>query len=234
MTDLRFTVIDIVPEPYAVTPNLLARLRIEETTGTGSGTVVHAIALRAQVRIEPQRRRYDDLEEQGLLDLFGHRERWADTLRPFCWLHTSTMVQGFTGATEASLVLPCSYDVEVAGSKYLQALASGDSDGEVPLNLLFSGTVFTRGSTGFGVEQIPWHTETDHRLPVRVWRDLMDEYFPGQGWLRLDRETLAALARYRSAHMHTSWEESLAALLTGSRTVAAAPVPRGDSWEAAR
>ena len=31
----------------------------------------------------------------------------------------------------------------------------------------------------------------------------MDAHFPGQGWLRLDRDTLAALARYRSAHMHT-------------------------------
>jgi Family of unknown function (DUF6084) len=207
VTELSFSVIDVVPEPYAVAPNLLARLRIEES----SGVVVHALALRTQVQIEPQRRRYDDLEEQGLIDLFGRRERWADTLRPFCWLHASTMVQGFTDRTEVNLVLPCSYDVEVAGSKYLQALA----DGEVPLTLLFSGTVFTRGATGFGVEQIPWQHETGYRLPVGIWRELMEQHFPGQGWIRLDRDTLAALARYRSAHQHTSYEEALAALLTG-------------------
>ena len=211
MSELRFTVLDIVPEPYAVTPNLLARLRIEEL----SGAVVHAMAVRAQVRIEPQRRRYDELEEQGLIDLFGARERWADTLRPFCWLHASALVPGFTGNTEVELVLPCSYDVEVAGAKYLQSLG----EGEVPLSLLFSGTVFTRGTSGFAVEQIPWQHEANYRLPVRVWRDLMAQHFPGQGWIRLDRDTLAALARYRSSQLHTSWDEALSALLAaGSGT----------------
>jgi uncharacterized protein DUF6084 len=208
MTELAFSVRDIAPEPYSVAPNLLARLRIGETTGA----VVHAIALRAQVQIEPQRRRHGDLEEAGLIDLFGSRERWADTLRPFCWLHASTMVQGFTGSCEVNLVLPCSYDVEVAGSKYLQAL----SDGEVPLTLLFSGTVFTRGSTGFAVEQIPWQHEAEYRLPVRVWQELMQTHFPGQGWIRLDREVLAELARYRSAKLHTSYEEAVRALLAGA------------------
>jgi Family of unknown function (DUF6084) len=212
MTALRFTVSDIVPEPYAVTPNLLARLRIEETTGA----VVHALALRCQVRVEPNRRRYDDLEEQGLLDLFGARERWADTMRSFAWLHTNATVPGFTGDTVVDLVLTCTYDVEVAGAKYLQALGE---DGEVPLTFLFSGTVFTRGHSRFEVEQVPWHHEAGYRLPVRVWRDLMSAHFPGQAWLRVDRDTLAALARYRATRMHTSWDETLTALLAAATEV---------------
>jgi Family of unknown function (DUF6084) len=211
VTELRFTVRDVVPEPYAAAPNLLARLRVEETTGA----TVHALALRCQVRIEPTRRRYDDLEEQGLLDLFGARERWADTMRSFSWVHTSAVVPGFTDGTDTDLVLPCTYDVEVAGAKYLQAL----DDGEVPLTFLFSGTVFTRGRGGFEVEQIPWHHEAAYRLPVRVWRDLMAAHFPGQAWLRVDRDTLAALARYRGRHMHTSWDETLTALLTAASEV---------------
>jgi hypothetical protein len=205
MTSLSFAVRDIVPEPYAVTPNLLARLRVEETTGA----VVHALALRCQVRMEPTRRRYDDLEEEGLLDLFGPRDRWADTMRSFSWLHTNAMVPGFTGSTEVDLVLPCTYDLDVAGAKYLQALR----DGEVQLTFLFSGTVFTRGVREFGVEQIPWHHEAGYRLPVRVWRNLMDAHFPNQAWLRVDRDTLAALARYRATRMHTSWDDTLTALL---------------------
>ncbi len=59
--------------------------------------------------------------------------------------------------------------------------------------LLFSGTVFTRGETGFAVEQLSWSLEARCRLPVAVWRELMDHYFPGGGWIRLDRETLDAL-----------------------------------------
>jgi hypothetical protein len=228
MSELRFTVLEMAPEPYAVAPNLLARLRIEEL----SGELVHAMALRAQVRIEPRRRRYDDLEEQGLTDLFGTRERWADTMQSFCWMHATAMVPGFTGSTEVSLVLPCSYDVEVAGAKYLQSLA----DGEIPLTLLFSGTLFTRrkacphcqaiGSTGFAVEQIPWQHEASYRLPVEVWRRVMAEHFPGQGWIRVDQETLAALARYRSSRLHTSWEEALSALLAAAGTGPAGTVAR--------
>ena len=162
MTELRFSVLDIAAEPYAAVPTLLARLRVEE----GTGEPVHAVVLRAQVRIEAQRRGYDDREEAGLLDLFDRRERWADTLRPLLWMHATAMVPGFTGATEVDLPLPCTYDFEVTGAKYLQALR----DGEIPLLLLYSGTVFTRGTTGFAVTQIPWSAETSHRLPVAVWR----------------------------------------------------------------
>ena len=105
----------------------------------------------------------------GLSALFGERERWADTLRPFLWMQTSTMVQGFTGITEVDLPLPCTYDFEVTGSRYLHAVGSG----EVPLALLFSGTVFTRGVSGFGVEQVPWDCEATYRLPVEVWQQMI-------------------------------------------------------------
>jgi Family of unknown function (DUF6084) len=203
--DLTFTVMDITPESYAVVPNLLARLRIEES----SGEPVHAVALRCQVRIEPQRRRYNDAEEAGLLDLFGPRQRWGDTLKTFLWMHASTMVPGFTGSTEVTLPLACTYDFEVSGAKYLQAL----HDGEIPLVLMFNGTVFTRGSSGFAVTQIPWDKEADYRLPVTVWRDLMDRHFPGTQWLRMHRDTVEALAHYKAARGFTTWEATFDDLL---------------------
>jgi hypothetical protein len=205
MPELTFTVVDIVPEPYAVTPTLLARVRVEETTGER----VHALALRAQIRIQPQRRRYDDTEEQALLDLFGDRSRFAQTLKPFLWLHTSTVAQGFTGSTEITLPLPCTYDFEVSGTTYLHALR----DGEVPLLFLFSGTVFTRGTTGFSVAQVPWDQEASYRLPVAVWRDLMAEVFPGSEWVRMSRETVEALAHLRHVRGLTSWDAVVSTLL---------------------
>jgi hypothetical protein len=205
MPELTFTVVDIAPEPYAAVPTLLARVRVEETTGER----VHALALRAQVRIEPQKRRYDDTEEQALLDLFGDRTRYAQTLKPFSWLHTSTVAQGFTGATELDLVLPCTYDFEVSGTKYLHALR----DGEIPLLFLFSGTVFTRGATGFSVAQVPWDHEAAYRLPVATWRDLMEAHFPGTQWLRMSRDTVDALARYRHGRGLTSWDAVVTELL---------------------
>ncbi len=205
MSDYDFRVLDIFAEPYAVAPQLTARLRIQETTGQ----VLHAIALRCQVRIEPQRRHYGQGEQAALRGLFGERERWVDTLRPFLWMQCSTTVQGFTSATEADLVLPCTYDFDVIGSRYLHAVDSGT----VPLVLLFSGTVFTRGNNGFGVQQVPWDCEARYDLPVSVWRDMISSYFPNTGWIRLDSDVLALLADYRARHGLTSWEETAQVLL---------------------
>ena len=106
----------------------------------------------------------------GLLDLFGERGRWPSTLKSFLWLQCSTLVQGFTDSTDVDLPLPCTFDFEVAASKYLNALR----DGMIPLELLFSGTVFTRGATGFGVEQVPWDPNRGSYRPVEAWRRLMD------------------------------------------------------------
>jgi hypothetical protein len=210
MSEYAFTVLDVVAEPYAVTPQLTARLRIDETTGQR----VHAIALRCQVKIEPQRRRYEPGERDALLGLFGDRARWGDTLKPFQWMQCHTTVQGFTGRTETDLALPCTYDLDVIGTRYLHALDAGD----VPLTLLFSGTVFTRGETGFAVEQIPWACEAAYPLPVETWRQMMAAYFPNTGWLRVDAEVLRRLADYRARHGLTSWDETMQRLLAGDRS----------------
>jgi Family of unknown function (DUF6084) len=201
-----FSVVDIFAEPYAAAPQLTARLRIQES----SGQTIHAIALRCQVRIEPQRRHYDESDETGLLALFGDRDRWVDTVRPFLWMQCGAMVQGFTGITEVDLALPCTYDFEVTGSRYLHAVGSGT----IPLALLFSGTVFTKGAQGFGVQQVPWDCEADYQLPVEVWQQMIASYFPNTGWIRLDHDVLESLADYRSRHGLTTWEETVETLLS--------------------
>jgi hypothetical protein len=200
-----FDVVDVFAEPYAADPQLTARLRIHEATGQ----TVHAIALRCQVRIEPQRRRYEEVDESGLRALFGDRDRWADTLKPFLWMQASAMVQGFTGVTEVDLPLPCTYDFDVTASRYLHGVGAG----VVPLTLLFSGTVFTRGTTGFGVEQVPWDCEASYQLPVAVWKQMIASYFPSTGWIRLDHDIISELADHKARHGLTSWEETVRSLL---------------------
>lgn len=209
MSGYQFSVLDVFAEQYAISPQLSARLRIEESTGQR----IHAIALRCQVRIEPQRRHYDDAEQDGLRGLFGERDRWVDTLKPFLWMQCNTTVQGFTGATEVDLALPCTYDFDVIGSRYLHALDAGT----VPLTLLFSGTVFTKGGTGFAVEHVPWDCEAGYQLPVTVWRQMIASYFPNTGWIRLDQDVLARLADYRARHGLISWEETVQTLLAADR-----------------
>jgi hypothetical protein len=205
MSSYDFSVVDVFAEPYAAAPQLTARLRIQET----SGETIHAIALRCQVRIEPQRRRYEEADETGLRALFGDRDRWVDTLKPFLWMQCSSMVQGFTGITEVDLALPCTYDFEVTGSRYLHAVG----DGEIPIAFLFSGTVFTKGVNGFGVQQVPWDCEASYQLPVQVWHQMIASYYPNTGWIRLDHDVLGALADFKSRHGLTTWEETVQNLL---------------------
>jgi hypothetical protein len=210
MSELRIEVIGGRAEPYAAVPTLLLRLAVTELTGEP----VHAIALRTQIQIEPQRRRYTKEEEARLLELFGEQPQWGDSLRPFLWTHATAMLTGFTGRTEVDLPVTCSYDFEVAAAKYLHSL----DDGEIPLALLFSGTVFARRDGVVSVQPVAWHVEASYRLPVKVWRDLMDLYFPNSGWIRLRRDTIDALTRYKTERAIPSWEDTIELLLKEAGT----------------
>lgn len=203
MSEVTFGVLDVSPEPYAVTPVLTARI------GVAADTPVHAIALRCQVRIEPLRRGYTDEEAAGLLDLFGPRERWATTQHNFLWQHSSTMVQGFSGATQVDLPLECTYDFEVTAAKYFHALR----DGMIPLQFLFSGTVFAKGNQNFSVHHVPWDREDHYDLPVSVWQHLIRLHYPNTGWLRLGRDTIDALVEFKSARGLLSLDDAVTALL---------------------
>ncbi|HEU4488252.1 MAG TPA: DUF6084 family protein, partial [Actinomycetota bacterium] len=146
---------------------------------------------------------------ERLFDLFGDTSRWGETLKPLQFTNVSVMVPGFSGSTDVDLPVPCTYDLEVAASKYFHSL----EDGVIPLLLLFSGTVFSKGDTGYSVQQIPWHKEASYRLPVAVWRKMMDFYFPNSAWLRISRDTLDALQRFKSRRALPMWDEAFEALL---------------------
>jgi hypothetical protein len=206
---LSFDVVDVAPEPYAVTPVLTARVRV----AMPGDQPVHAIALRCQVRIDPVRRGYSDDEAAGLTDLFGPRERWATTQHTFLWQHCAAMVPGFTSTTEVPLGLECTYDFEVAAAKYLHALR----DGALPLQFLFSGTVFLAGQHGFSVRQVPWDCEDRYDMPVSVWRDLIQQHYPSSGWVRLDYQTVTALAAYKSERGLLGLDDAINELLAQAR-----------------
>lgn len=204
--ELGFTVLGCEPLPHAAAPTLRFSLAID-----AGGAAVRSVMLEVQVRIAATQRSYSESEQAQLGDLFGAPHRWKDTLRGLLWTHGTVVVAPFEGATVVDLLLPCSYDFDVAAVKYLAGL----QDGEIPLDLLFSGTVFYAGAGGaLQVNRISWNAEAAHRLPVRVWRETMDLYFPDSAWLRLDRETFERLVAFRARRALTSWETALDALLS--------------------
>jgi hypothetical protein len=205
MAELAFDCVGARPDKYALAPSMSFVLRIAET----SGQKVDAIALRCQIRIEPARRRYSDAEAERLNDLFGETRRWADTLKPLQFATVSVMVPGFSGSTEFDLPVMLSYDLEIGSARYFAGLDAG----EVPLLLLFSGTVFAVTEGRLQVQQVPWSKEVSYRLPVTVWREAIDVHFPNSAWIRMTRETLDELQRFKTRQALPTWDATITALL---------------------
>ncbi len=214
MNELTYRCVGVRSDPYAAGPTLVFRLRIE----SDGDERVHAIALRCQLRVEPALRGYGDGEAERLGDLFGERNRWASTLNPMQFAQVSLVVPGFTGRIEVDLPVPCTYDMDIATTKYFAALA----DGEVPMLLLFSGTAFC-GPGGFSVRPVPWDKEASCRMPVAVWREAIEQHFPGCGWLRLPGAVMEELRAYRSHRALPSWDATLRALLDAAAAGSARP-----------
>jgi hypothetical protein len=205
VSELAFDCVGAAADRYAVMPAMTLRLRISET----SGQRVEAIALRTQLRIEPARRRYSDAEAERLQDLFGETQRWAETLRPVQFANVSVMVPGFTGSTGLDLPVPLTYDMEIGATRYFAGL----DDGEVPLLLLFSGTIFGMADGRMSVQQVPWSKEASFRLPVAVWRQAIDAHFPNSAWFRVSTHTRDELQRFKARHALPTWEATVLELL---------------------
>lgn len=209
--DLAFAVTGVEQERFAALPTLRFGLEIART----DGAPVSSIALTAVVRIDVTRRRYGPEAQDALCELFGAPEQWATGMRPLTWARTTVNVPAFDERTTVGIPVECSYDTELAVTKYLRAVG----DGEVPLDFLFSGTVFRRGPDGRGLvaSRISW-SEGDARyaLPAALWHDLTDRYHAGSPWLRLSRQTYDRLDAYRARHVLGSPDDAVRVLLDGA------------------
>lgn len=208
MVDLDFAIDSVAVEPYAAAPTLMFKLRVMNRS---PGIAVGNVALLCQVRIEATRRTYAAGDHERLRELFGEKHRWSETLRSMLWTHASVQIPSFESECSVAMPVECSYDFNIAATKYFYGLEGG----EVPLALLFSGTVFYRDEDddGLKMDQIPWSKETSFRLPVQLWRDVMERYYPNSAWLRIDRDAFDAIYRYKRRKGFTSWEKALLSLL---------------------
>ena len=207
MSELNFEILGAEPLPYAASPQLIFKLQV---TNADDGAAIQNIALRCQIQIEATRRRYNEDEQTRLRDLFGDPSRWSQTLKTMLWTHSNVTVPPFTGSTTVDLPVECSFDFNVAATKYFAGLETG----EIPLLLQFSGTCFYAGENGaLQIAQIPWSAETKYRLPVAVWRAMMEHYYPNSAWLRLRRDVFDRLYKYKVRHGIPTWEQTLEKLL---------------------
>jgi hypothetical protein len=205
-TALEFTVLGAEPVEHSASPGVRFHLHISEPEGRD----VYTIALSTQVMIDPARRAYDDGERERLVELFGAPERWGGTTHSLQWARVESLVPSFTGSTTFAVEAPCTYDLEVASSKYFDSLGGG----EVPLSFHFNGTVLYRGADDrLQVVLVPWSCSSRWRMPVEVWKRTIAAHYPGGGWIRLQRETLDALARRKAERGLHTFDDTVRELL---------------------
>jgi hypothetical protein len=204
--ELEFSVFEVGVAAGTAAPTICFGLRVD-----AAGREVRSLALNVQLRIDAARRRYAPEDEKRLLELFGGRERWGQTLRSLLWANISITVPRFVGHSDVQLHIPATYDFDVLAAKYLNALG----DGEVPVELLFSGTLFYQEGARLQAAPVSWEREARAAVPVAVWREALDQAFPGEAWLRVRRDVFERLWAYRAAGALPSWEATIDELLAG-------------------
>lgn len=210
MPELNFQIEGAEAVPYAAAPQLNLKLRV----GCADPQIaIHNILLQCQIQIEPARRHYQPQEQDKLRDLFGAPSRWGQTLRQMLWANSSIVVPSFQGEAAAKIPLPCTFDFNVAVTKYLYGL----QDGEVPVCVLFSGTIFYANENGqLQIAKIPWDREVNYRLPISTWKEMMDMYYPNAAWLCVQRDVFDQIYRYKIERGIPTWDQALQNLLTSA------------------
>ncbi len=211
MPELNFEIVGAEVAIFAAVPTLLFKLR---TINIQPQEQIQSIMLRAQIQIAATQRRYSPAAKEQLLDVFGEPQRWSETLRSFLWTHANISIPAFTAETTIDLPIMCSYDFEVVSTKYFAAL----EDGEIPLNFLFSGTIFYTTQTGqVQIGQVPWSKEAAYRLPVTLWRQMIQHYYPNSAWIRLHKDVFDQVYLYKTRQGLPTLEDALTSLLQASR-----------------
>ena len=207
MPDLDFKVLGVDAAARGLTPLLHFKIGIVNQT---PGDKIQSVMLHAQIQIQSPQRAYTPSEKEKLRELFGRPEDWGQTLRNRLLAHANCVVPAFADRTEAVLAVPCTFDLNVAATKYFYAL----EDGEVPLLFLFSGTVFYSDPDGrLQIQQISWEKEAAWRMPMGVWREMMDRHYPNTAFMWLDRDVFDRLYEFKRHHGFATWEQAMERLL---------------------
>jgi hypothetical protein len=204
--ELAFAVVDARIVAEAAVPTLAFRLRVSARPDDD----IRAVLLGTQVRIAVARRAHDAPTRARLTELFGDASQWASAARSLLWTHVNVTVPPFIGETHVDAPVACTYDMEIATAKYFDALGGGD----VPLEFLFSGSVFyADGGGALQTCRIAWDREARFALAVALWRQLIERYYPDGVWLRLERASFERLAAWKARQAIPTWPSAVEALL---------------------
>ena len=168
---------------------------------------MRSVLLDVQVQIAARRRGYDAAAHDRLFELFGPVADWGTTLRTLLWTRTTLVVPGVRGRTVVDLDVPCSYDLEVAASRYLDALGDGDGAARVPVQR--QRVLRRRRRRAADDAAVVGAARRSTRCRCAVWKETMERYFRGTAWVRLRKERFDRLSAYKSRNALATWDDAL-------------------------
>ena len=167
-----------------------------------------------QVKIEPQRRHYGDAEVARLYELFGEtaavgRLAAAVPVDPRR-RHRARLRRHHRGRPADRV------HVRLRGGGG-QVPPRPRRRGRCPSCCCSPAPSSPGAAPASSPSPISWQAEASYRLPVATWRAVMDRYFPGSGWVRVEpRHARPAAARSRPARALTGWDDAFDAPVQGS------------------
>lgn len=205
---LRFEPGDMRVSTSAALPHISLGVRV---TAQPEGTGLRGVTLHTQVQIEPAARAYTAVERERLRELFGDEIQWPGSLRSVVWTRVTTQLGAFQRTCVAEVELPCGADLELVANKY----CFGIEGGEVPLRLLFSGSILY-GDPQLQITPIGLDSELSLRLPLSLLREAIAQQHTQQMLIGLRRDVFERLYRYRRLHSLPNWEHVVERLLEGA------------------
>jgi hypothetical protein len=204
---LTFRVTGAAPVPFAASPQVAFSVTV---TNPEPSAPVRSALLRCQIQIDARARTYDARESEALRDIFGSGTVWGRAVGRLLWTHATAVVPEFEQETTFDVHAPCTIDLGLAWARYFAAIGAA----EVPVLLLFSGTIFhDAGDGALRTAPIPWSAEARCTVSADMWREALQEHYGCLAAIPLRKDLLDRLDRYRQRSGVSSWERAIEKLL---------------------
>ena len=210
MLDLNFTVETAEAEPHAAAPLLIFKLRIAQTVTAQEPTTIPAIALSARSALSRLAAATPPTKRKSC-STCSARARDGGKLSAVRFGPMPALSYRHLPAKRSST---CRSRVRSISTSRRPSISTRWQTVKCPSACSSAARFSTPIETAIlQVSQIPWEKEASFRLPVQVWKNMMELYYPKSAWLCLERDTFDRLYRYKSSRGLPTWEQAIDMLI---------------------
>ena len=212
MPDLSFQVEGVEVVANAATPLLAFKLRLSDANPEQT---IHTVALRCQIQLEVTRRKYTAEDQERLArSVWRTQPLGPDPAKSFVDARQSG--RAFVHREQPWSIFPCR--VRSISMWLPPNISTGWRTGKCRFACSSAAPFSMPVREGsLQVAPISWDKEARFKLPVKIWRDMMESYYPNSAWLCLHKDAFDRLYQYKVTHGIPTWEEVLESIIPGGR-----------------